>query len=199
MDNAIDINKGEKINLQKVSPGIKVARIGAMWNKNKVVNGHPFDMDISVVCVDANGQAFGTPGFVFYKNLKNENGSIIVTKDNRTGEGDGYDEEAFIKFDSVPAAVKSIYVCASIAMFITRKQNFGQIDGAKIDMYNEDTRERLISFDLTEDMSSGAGCKCIRFMRETDGSWSYKAVGEIVQGGLKGILNGFGLDVIGEE
>lgn len=196
---AIDIQKGIKVDIQKVAPGLRVARICAIWDANKSPNGAPFDLDLSVVSCNAEGKAIGVPAFVFYSNMSNSNGSIIVTRDERSGESEGYDEEAYIKFDEIPADVKTVYACVSIAFFITRKQNFGQIKNAKIDMYDDDTREKLITFDLSEDMSAGTGCLCIRFMREADGSWSYKALGEIVDGGLKGVLEGFGFTVIGDE
>lgn len=199
MVDTIDITKGTKVNIQKIAPSIKIARTGLAWDASKKA-GQQFDMDVSVICCGEDNNALITSdGFIFYHHPANGNKSIYITGDNRTGDKEGYDEEAFIDFDKVPAEVKYIYICVSISMFKTRKQNFGQINNAYCDVYNNDTRERLVHFDLTEDMSSGTGCICARFMREADGSWSFKAVGDIIEGGLKGVLGQYGLETIGDE
>ena len=194
----INIKKGVKIDVQKVAPGVKLVRAGLAWDKS-TKDGQEFDLDVSVVCCDDNDQVVGQDGYVFYNHVANCNKSVYISGDNRDGAAEGYDEEAFVKFDSVIPEIKTIYIVVSIEKFKTRKQNFGQIGKAFCDVYNEDTREKIIHFDLTEDMSAGTNCVVARFRREADGGWSFKAVGEAGEDGLKGALKKYGIEAEADE
>jgi tellurium resistance protein TerZ len=45
---------------------------------------------------------------VWFKQLKSRDGSILHTGDNRTGDGDGDDEQIIVLLDKVPSEVKSL-------------------------------------------------------------------------------------------
>jgi tellurium resistance protein TerD len=198
MVEVINIKKGVKIDIEKVAPGIKLARVGLAWDKS-TKDGQEFDLDVSVVCCNENDQVVGVDGYIFYNHPANCNKSVYISGDNRDGAAEGYDEEAFVKFDSIIPEIKVVYVIISIEKFRTRSQNFGQIKKAYCDVYNQDTRERLIHFDLTEDMSAGTNCIVARFRREDAGGWSFKAVGEAGENGLKGALAVYGIEAEAEE
>jgi tellurium resistance protein TerD len=80
----------------------------------------------------------------------------------------------------------------SIDQYKERNQNFGQIINAKCDVLNADTNKKLISYDLTEDMSIGTGVVVCQFERE-GGSWRFVALGSSVKGGLPEILKRYGV------
>jgi tellurium resistance protein TerD len=191
---AIDLTKGGKINLMKESPGLTLGRCGLGWDIDASAKGAGFDLDAFFVILGEDSKAVdGDASLIFYNNKKNANGSVYVEGDNRTGAGAGYDENGYIKFADIPANVKSVIACVSIFDFAARKQNFGQVTGAKCDVLDGD--KLLTTYDLTEDMSMDTGIIAGRFMREADGSWSFKAVGEAVKGGMVEILAKYGINL----
>jgi len=86
---AINLSKGQKIDLTKSNPGLKEVIIGLGWDTNKYDGGADFDLDASVFMVGANGKTNNDVDFIFYNNLEHPSKSVIHTGDNRTGEGDG--------------------------------------------------------------------------------------------------------------
>src|SRR5665811_666317 len=99
----ISLNKGGKVNLGKESaavggnPTIKVGKFGLKWDVNPSADGQSYDLDRFAIELDESGKpAFGEASLVFYNQPKNNSGSIEMSADNRTGEGDGYDETGII-------------------------------------------------------------------------------------------------------
>jgi tellurium resistance protein TerD len=149
--------------------------------------------------IGANGKAVDTD-FIFYGQKKHSSGAIYVLEDNLDGNdankvGD-YDEEGFISLDKVPAAITGIVLFVSINEWETRKQNFGQVNGAFVEVLNQDTKEKLIKYDLSSQMTNGSGVVVGRFDRE-NGGWKFTATGKQVEGGLPELLSMFGIQTSG--
>jgi tellurium resistance protein TerD len=189
----MDLSKGEKVNLHKNNASLRIGHCGLSWDISPTPQ--TMDLDLFFVACDANNKAVGEGGVgvIYYRYKQNENKSIWVLEDNLTGAGDGFDEQGFIDFSKVPANVKSIFVCVSIYEYDIKRQNFGQVNNARIDVLDGDTKTKLVGYDLTEDMSNGTGVIVCRFMRENEGGWSFKAMGEILPDGMPGILRKYGL------
>jgi len=45
---------------------------------------------------------------VYFGQLKSRDGSIVHTGDNRTGDGDGDDEQILVDLDKIPENIKSL-------------------------------------------------------------------------------------------
>jgi len=188
----INFEKGGKVQIQKENPGLTVAEAGLGWDQLKGVA--KADLDAFFVEVGEDGKAAnGESSLIYYGRKSNSNGSIFVGGDNLTGEGDGDDEKGNIKFNEVPANVKEIYVCVSIYDFAARRQNFGQINNAYIAVRNASTGQEFGRYDLSEDMSNYTGIIAGKFRRESDGNFSFKAIGEGVRGGMQEIVAKYGL------
>ena len=76
---------------------------------------------------------------------------MLHTGDNRTGAGDGDDEQTNIDLNNVPAAIQRITFADTIHDAEARSQNFGQVSNAYVRILNGDSNQELIRYDLGED------------------------------------------------
>lgn len=188
----INLSKGQKIDLTKTNPGLKNVLVGLGWDTNRYSGGEDFDLDASAFIVDVNGKAFNEKSFIFYNNLQSEEGSVIHTGDNRTGDGDGDDEQLLVKLPIVPNAVQKVVFTVTIHDADQRKQNFGQVSNAFIRIVNEDTNEEIVRYDLGEDFSIETALVVGEIYRHNN-EWKFNAIGSGFQGGLASLITEFGL------
>lgn len=189
----INLSKGQKIDLTKTNPGLKNVLVGLGWDTNRYSGGNDFDLDASAFIVDGNGKAFNEKSFIFYNNLQSEEGSVIHTGDNRTGDGDGDDEQLLVKLPLVPSVVQKVVFTVTIHDADERKQNFGQVSNAFIRIVNEDTNEEIVRYDLGEDFSIETALVVGEIYRHNN-EWKFNAIGSGFQGGLAALINEFGLN-----
>lgn len=190
---AISLVKGQKIDLTKDN-NLKKAIIGLGWDTNRYDGGQEFDLDASAFLVDEQNRTTRDEDFVFYNNLNHPSGGVVHTGDNRTGDGDGDDEQIIIEFDKVPANIHTIAITVTIHDAIARSQNFGQVSNAFVRVVNEETNEELMRYDLTEEYSVETSMVVCELYRN-NGEWKFSAIGSGFQGGLAGLCKNYGLDV----
>lgn len=191
---AITLAKGQKIDLTKTNPSLVRGIIGLGWDTNKYAGGQDFDLDASAFLVDANNRCQNDLDFVFYNNLEHPSKSVIHTGDNRTGEGDGDDEQIIVDFSKIPAHVDRIGITVTIHDADGRAQNFGQVANAFVRFVDEATNEELLRFDLGEDFSIETAvvfCELYRHGNE----WKFNAIGSGFSGGLAALCRNYGLEV----
>jgi len=191
---AISLVKGQKIDLTKGNPSLKKVIIGLGWDTNKYSGGFDFDLDASVFLVGSNGKTNHDEDFIFYNNLKSRNQAVIHTGDNRTGVGDGDDEQILLEFAKMPADVDKMAITVTIHEALERGQNFGQVSNAYVRVINEDTNEEVLRYDLGEDFSIETAIVVCEIYRNGS-EWKFSAVGSGFQGGLGALCNNYGLDV----
>ena len=189
----INLSKGQKIDLTKGNPSLKKAVIGLGWDTNKYSGGGDFDLDASAFLVGSNGKTNNDLDFIFYNNLEHSTGAVIHTGDNRTGEGDGDDEQLIVEFSKIPADIDKIAITVTIYDAIARAQNFGQISNAFVRVVNEETNEELLRYDLSEDFSVETALVFCELYRH-NGEWKFSAIGSGFQGGLAALCKNYGLD-----
>lgn len=191
---AIQLSKGQRVDLTKTNPGLTKVMIGLGWDTNKYSGGAEFDLDASAFLVDANNRCQQETDFVFYNNLQHPSGSVTHTGDNRTGEGDGDDEKILVDFSKIPANIDRIGITVTIHDAETRSQNFGQVSNAFVRVVNEEGGEELIRFDLGEDFSiETAVVICELYRHGSD--WKFNAIGSGFSGGLAALCQNYGLEV----
>ena len=149
----ISLSKGQKVDLTKGNPGLKNIMVGLGWDVNAFDSGADFDLDAAAFMVGENGKCPTEKEFVFYGNLEHPSGSVQHQGDNRTGVGDGDDEQIKIDLAKVPSDITKIAFTVTIYEAETRRQNFGQVSNAFIRIYNEENGEELLRYDLGEDFS----------------------------------------------
>ncbi|WP_313799384.1 TerD family protein [Cytobacillus sp.] len=190
----IQLSKGQRIDLTKTNPGLTKAIIGLGWDTNKYQGGHDFDLDASAFLVDANNKCQNDLDFVFYNNLQHPSGSVIHTGDNRTGEGDGDDEQLIVDFTKIPANIHRIGITVTIHDAEQRMQNFGQVSNAFVRLVDDSNNQELLRFDLGEDFSiETAVVVCELYRHGSD--WKFNAIGSGFSGGLASLCRNYGLQV----
>jgi len=190
----ISLVKGQKIDLSKESPGLKKAIIGLGWDVNKYDGNFDFDLDASAFLVGENNKVNNDLDFIYYNNLKHSSGFITHTGDNRTGEGEGDDEQIIIDFESAPSNVSKVAITVTIHDAQARSQNFGQIANAFIRMEDEQSGNEILRYDLTEDFSIETALVVCEIYRHNEG-WKFSAIGSGFEGGLRSLCLNYGLDV----
>lgn len=190
----ISLKKGQKVSLTKDNPGLSRVVVGLGWDVNRFDTGGAFDLDAAAFLLADNGKTTSSDDFVFYGNLKHNSGSVEHIGDNRTGDGDGDDEQIIVDLTRVPANITKIAFTATIYEADERRQNFGQVNNAFIRIVDESTNTELMRYDLGEDFSIETAV-VFGELYKNNGEWKFNAIGSGYQGGLAALCNNFGIDV----
>ena len=190
----VSLQKGQKVSLTKGNPGLKKVVVGLGWDVYAFDTGGAFDLDAAAFMLADNGRTTGSQDFVFYGNLTHPSGSVQHIGDNLTGEGDGDDEQIRVDLSLVPANITKIAFTVTIYDAEVRRQNFGQVNNAFIRIYNEETGEELLRYDLGEDFSIETAAVFGELYKSGD-EWKFNAIGSGYQGGLAALCANYGIDV----
>ena len=187
---AISLEKGQRISLEKVSPGLEAVLVGLGWDVNKTDSGTDFDIDASVFMLGSNEKIVSEKHFIFYNNPKSPDpdASVEYMGDNRTGAGEGDDEVILVNLTKVPPDVEKLVFTVTIHEADLRNQNFGQVDNAYVRLVDVKTKEEILRYDLAEDYSIETALIMAELYRK-DGTWRMSAIGSGYQGGLEALLN----------
>ncbi|MCH7340053.1 TerD family protein [Acinetobacter higginsii] len=190
---AISLNKGGNLSLSKTDPNLVRILIGLGWDE-RATDGAAFDLDASAFLLTATGKVRGDHDFIFYNQLKSQDGSVEHTGDNRSGQGDGDDETLLVDLSKVSPEIEKIAITVTIHDAQARGQNFGQIANAFIRVVNQDTNVEVVRFDLAEDYSTETAMVFGEVYRH-NGEWKFKAVGQGYAGGLAAMCQQYGIQV----
>ena len=190
---AVSLKKGGNVSLSREVPSLKRILIGLGWDVRST-NGANFDLDATVFMLAESGKVRNDDDFIFYGKLLSNCGSVEHTGDNRTGSGDGDDEEVKLTLEKVPASIKRIVICVTIDEAETRGQNFGQVNGAFMRIVNIDNDKEIARFDLSEDYSTETAMIFGEIYKHNE-EWKFKAVGQGYAGGLEALCKNFGVVV----
>ncbi len=190
---AIQLSKGQRVDLTKNDPTLKKIIIGLGWDVKQFDGGQDFDLDASAFILNNTGKCRNENDFIFYNNLQSTDGSIIHTGDNRTGEGDGDDEQLKIDLSKVPSDIDKVAITVTIHDAEGRGQNFGQVSNAFVRIENEDTGIEVLRYDLGEEFSIETAVVFCEIYRQGN-DWKFSAVGSGYQGGLQALVRAYGLD-----
>jgi tellurium resistance protein TerD len=188
---SLTLGKGGNLSLTKADPGLRRALVGLGWDP-RTTSGAAFDLDASALLLGSNGKIRSSDDFIFYNQLAAPDGSVVHQGDNRTGDGDGDDEQILIDLDRVAADVQRIVIAVSIHEADARGQNFGQVRDAYCRVLNQETEQEIVRFDLSEDAASETAMIFSELYRH-NGEWKFRAVGQGYATGLYGIATDFGV------
>ena len=189
----VSLQKGQKVSLTKGNPGLKHVVVGLGWDVNQFDTGGDFDLDAAAFLLTDSGKVSAQEDFVFFGNLNHPSGSVQHMGDNLTGAGEGDDEQMKIALSKVPAQITKIAFTVTIYEPEQRRQNFGQINNAFIRIYNEDTGEEMLRYDLGEDFSIETAA-VFGELYKNGSEWKFNAIGSGYQGGLKALCAQYGVD-----
>lgn len=190
---AISLQKGGNVNLSKEAPSMSKMTVGLGWDV-RATDGADFDLDASAFLLNESGKVRSDADFIFYNQNKSADGSVQHMGDNRTGAGDGDDEQINIDLSKVPADVAKIAVCVTIHEADVRRQNFGMVSSAYIRCVNADNNSEVAKYDLSEDASTETAMIFGEIYRH-NGDWKFKAIGQGFAGGLGPLAKNYGVNV----
>jgi len=190
---AVNLRKGQKVDLTKGKPGLSRLMVGLGWDVNFYDGSADFDLDASAFLLGANGRVTSDSDFVFYGNQRHPSGSVESTGDNRSGEGEGDDEQILVNLAQVPASIEKIAFTVTIYDADARRQNFGMVNNSYIRVVDQNSGEELVRFDLGEDYSIETAIVVGELYRH-NGEWKFNAVGSGFQGGLEALCANYGIN-----
>lgn len=190
---AVSLSKGGNVSLTKEAPGLKRITVGLGWDA-RATDGKDFDLDASVFICGEDDKVRSDADFVFYNNDTGANGSVVHQGDNRTGEGEGDDEQVTIDLSGIPASVNKLAFAVTIHEAEPRGQNFGMISNAFMRVVNSDDGNEVARYDLSEDYSLETAMVFGEVYRNGD-DWKLKAIGQGFNGGLGQLASSYGVDV----
>lgn len=190
---AISLSKGGNVNLSKEAPTLQKMAVGLGWDP-RATDGQEFDLDAIAFLVNDQGKVRKDVDFIFFNNLKSDDGSVEHTGDNRTGEGDGDDEVVNVDLSKLAADVHKVIFCATIHEGQNRNQNFGQVSNAYIRIVDSSNDNEVARYDLSEDSSVETAMIFGELYRH-NGEWKFRAVGQGFAGGLGPLAGSYGVNV----
>lgn len=192
---AITLQKGQRISLSKEAPGLTKLTCGLGWDvakrsgggffSNFSSSGQDYDLDASVICLDANGKLTDNKNVVFFGNLRHPSGSITHQGDNLTGAGDGDDEVIIVDLPRIPTQIAKLVFVVNIYQCIERKQDFGQIENAFVRLVNSNNKE-LARYNLSGKEYMGMTGMILAEVYRHNNEWKMAAIGNGVN------VNGLG-------
>jgi tellurium resistance protein TerD len=190
---SITLSKGGNLSLSKEAPSLTKLVVGLGWD-TRSTDGKDFDLDASVFLLNDAGKIRSEGDFVFYNQLRSADGSVEHTGDNRTGAGDGDDEQIKIDLARVPTDVQKVAITCTIDQADARHQNFGQVGNAFVRLVNEANNQEIVRYDLGEDFSTETAVIFGEVYRHNN-EWKFRAVGQGYAGGLAAVCAGYGLNL----
>lgn len=174
---ALSLQKGQKISLEKeAGRALTKVIMGLGWDavKKKGFLGfgsttQEIDLDASCVLFDEQGNMVDT---VWFRQLRSKDGSITHTGDNRTGAGEGDDEQIIVDLPRVPSSVKTLVF--TVNSFTG--QNFSQIENASCRIVNATDGKEIAKFNLSVQGSHTAQIMAKVYRHNSE--WKMHAIGE---------------------
>nr|WP_172688669.1 TerD family protein [Pseudomonas putida] len=190
---AVSLSKGGNVSLSKEAPGLSEVVVGLGWDP-RVTDGTEFDLDASIFITGENGKVLNDSSFIFYNNKKSTDGSVEHLGDNRSGQGEGDDEQVNVKLTGLGADVKKLVFAVTIHDAEARKQSFGQVGNAYIRVLNKADGKEIARYDLSEDASTETAMIFGELYRHND-EFKFKAIGQGFAGGLKPLAEAHGVSI----
>lgn len=183
---AVNLQKGQKISLEKEAGGaLSSVIMGLGWDMagtqqsggggflGKIFGGgssqNSIDLDASCLMFDENKNLLDV---VWFGQLQSKDGSIKHTGDNRTGAGDGDDEQIVVNLSKVPANVKSLVF--TVNSFTG--QNFSQVDNAFCRIVNAQNNSEVAKYNLS--VQGNHTAQIMAKVYRHNGEWKMHAIGE---------------------
>ncbi len=197
----IDLRKNDKGD----SYDLSTVTIGLGWDVRKKQSGlfggllgggkqEEYDLDAIAFLLDSNdkvtnlgrtvqnnnGQNIGLyqGDIVFFNSMKHPSGHIWLTGDNRTGAGDGDDEQIIVKLDSLESKYQKILFVVAIYQGKQNNQHFAMVENAFIRAVDNKGKE-IVKFSLSGDSTYNGMCSMVfAEVYRKDGSWKFRAIGD---------------------
>lgn len=178
---SVNLSKGQKISLAKADgSALSQVIMGLGWDAVKKKGflgfgsgGQDIDLDASCVMFDENKKALDV---VYFGQLRSKDGSITHTGDNRTGDGDGDDEQIIVDLSRIPATVKALVFTVNNYT----GQDFSQVENAFCRLVDKSNNQEIARYNLSAQGRHNA--QIMAKVYRHNGAWKMHAIGENANG-----------------
>lgn len=174
--------KGQKVDLTKANPALAKIKVGLGWDIDS--SDQTLDLDAVALMVNTAGQLASRENIIFYNNLISQDEAVQLSKDNRTGEGSGDDEQIIIDLKKISSDIQKIILAIHIHEGEAKNQDFSQAKNAYIQIDDAQSGQLLHRFDLGTDLLKGTGIIAGEVYLH-NGEWKFSAVGQSFGGSLR--------------
>ena len=187
------IAMGETALLQQLDPALRRVMIGVGWDiPGADLSG--IDIDASIFLLNKNDLTEEDSDFIFYNNLNGRNGAAEHLGDNRSGAGDGDDEQIVVHLQDMPFSVMKIAIVISIHDADMRDQSVTLLRNAYVRLVNRETDTELIRYPILTDFTDPLASGLIAGLLVREGpTWLFTPMEEQVHGGLGAIATRDGM------
>ncbi|GEP88949.1 Stress response protein SCP2 [Chitinophaga terrae (ex Kim and Jung 2007)] len=141
-------------------------------------NGKVADLGRTVTTNDGRSIRLYEGDVIFFNSMRHPSGHIWLTGDNRTGAGDGDDEQIIVKLDELDQRYQKILFLVTIYQGRQNNQHFGLIENAFIRAVDKRGKE-IAKFNLSGDSTYNGMCSMtFAEIYRKDGTWKFRAIGE---------------------
>lgn len=188
----INLSKGDVIALSK--DVLSNIRVELTWKNpaNEVV-----DTDLSVLCaaLDNGKEAlYDASHFIFYRNKSTANKSIVHSGDELVEGG----ESVNIDLEKIPTGVAAIRFFCTIHDAEKRRQHFGMVLGATVNIVNTKTNDVVATYDIKTIGDHMTAVQVGAIYRKGD-VWEFAAICDAMRGDLSNVLAQFGVKATYDE
>lgn len=194
---AINLAKGQTINLNKDEHDLSSITIGLGWKiiqkKNGFLGGmfgggskDELDLDAIAFLLDKSdkltmlgGEGLRGGDVVFYNSLQHPTGTVYHSGDNRIGgSGVNDDEQIVVKLNSIQEPYNKILFMVCIYEGIKKGQHFGMVESAYIRAVDAKGKE-IARYSLGSDASYSGRCTLVfGEVYRKEGAWKFRAIGD---------------------
>ncbi|HEY9770541.1 MAG TPA: TerD family protein [Coleofasciculaceae cyanobacterium] len=179
---AINLKKGQRISLTKEDPSLKQIMCGLGWDVAPKSGGFfggnkQFDLDSSVICLDANKKLTDVKDIIYFGNLRHSSSAIAHQGDNLTGAGEGDDEVINIDLPLIPPSIAYLVFVINIYKCNQRRQDFSMVNNAFVRLVNRTTNKELARYNLSGAEYKGMTGMILAELYRHNDDWKMAAVG----------------------
>ncbi len=191
-------DKGEEFDLSQVTVGLgwnirqkkSGGFLGKLMGGNKEAE---YDLDAVAFLLDANGKVADLGrtvqtndgrsmglyqgDVIFFNSMKHPSGHVWLTGDNRTGAGEGDDEQVIVRLDALDQKYQKIVFLVTIYQGRQNGQHFGLVENAFIRAVDAKGKE-IARFTMSGDATYNNMCGMVfAEVYRKDNGWKFRALG----------------------
>jgi tellurium resistance protein TerD len=184
--------RGGNISLSRAAPGLRTVIVGLGWNE-AIARSRGLDLDIIVFIQNAHGKVRYDSDVVFFNNPTGAHGAVRLGTEPWP-EPAGNVQSVTVELDALGSEVCRLSFALAIYEGEKRKQDFGMVKDAYIQVVNADDEAELACCN----MSPGARTETAVVFGEIYnriGEWKFRAVDQGFAGGLAALAKSFGVEI----
>eukprot|EP00667_Euglena_gracilis_P002542 EG_transcript_2544 len=186
---AISVKPGERVNVTKACPGLRVAQFGLTWGS---LEGQKVQMSPLALCLGPNEKLNHSQDCVGGRNKKSSDGAVTLSRESPDDRGDGPEEVVTIQLAGVKPPVEHVVLAL---MLHTRDPSTAQPHELRnlqsLTAQLSDGADRRCVFRLPVSLAQWAGQQALAvgtLTRWLDGTWYLLAKADPLPGNVSAVL-----------